>query len=85
MKDKLQTWLHDLGVALGLIEPPLQPVPIRTDDDRRRRQQQPQQRVRQSTPHPLKRTPYQIALARVAGRRDNRLMTMKLTRPMARL
>lgn len=24
MKDKLQTWLHDVGVALGLIEPPLQ-------------------------------------------------------------
>jgi hypothetical protein len=28
-----------LGVALGLIEPPLQPVPIRTDDEQRRRQQ----------------------------------------------
>ncbi|WEK11231.1 MAG: hypothetical protein P0Y51_10845 [Candidatus Pseudomonas colombiensis] len=39
MKDKLQTWLHDLGVALGLIEPPLQPVPIPTDEELRRRQQ----------------------------------------------
>lgn len=36
MKDKLQTWLHDLGVALGLIEPPLQPVPIPAEDQRRR-------------------------------------------------
>ncbi|WP_309136764.1 PA1414 family protein, partial [Pseudomonas prosekii] len=27
-----------LGVALGLIEPPMQPVPIRTDDEQRRRQ-----------------------------------------------
>ena len=39
MKEKIQNWLHDLGVALGLIEPPLQPVPIRTDDEQRRRQQ----------------------------------------------
>ncbi|MFJ7142958.1 PA1414 family protein [Pseudomonas protegens] len=39
MKDKLQSWLHDLGVALGLIEPPLQPVPISTDEELRRRQQ----------------------------------------------
>lgn len=23
MKEKIQNWLHDLGVALGLIEPPL--------------------------------------------------------------
>jgi hypothetical protein len=38
MKEKIQNW-HDLGVALGLIEPPLQPVPIRTDDEQRRRQQ----------------------------------------------
>ncbi len=38
MKEKIQNWLHDLGVALGLIEPPLQPVPIRTDDEQRRRQ-----------------------------------------------
>ena len=36
MKDKLQTWLHDLGVALGLIEPPMQPVPIPVEDPRRR-------------------------------------------------
>ena len=36
MKEKIQNWLHDLGVALGLIEPPLQPVPIRTDDEQRR-------------------------------------------------
>lgn len=36
MKEKLQTWLHDLGVALGLIEPPLQPVPVPTDDEQRR-------------------------------------------------
>ncbi|WP_267464134.1 PA1414 family protein [Pseudomonas neuropathica] len=39
MKEKIQNWLQDLGVALGLIEPPLQPVPIRTDDEQRRRQQ----------------------------------------------
>ena len=32
MKEKIQNWLHDLGVALGLIEPPLQPIPIRTDN-----------------------------------------------------
>lgn len=36
MKEKIQNWLDDLGVALGLIEPPLQPVPIRTDDEQRR-------------------------------------------------
>lgn len=42
MDTKLQDWLHDLGVALGLIErPKLQPVPVRTDDKRRR---QPQRR-----------------------------------------
>ncbi|WP_141230148.1 MULTISPECIES: PA1414 family protein [Pseudomonas] len=41
MDTKLQDWLHDLGVALGLIErPKLQPVPVRTDDDKRRRQPQ---------------------------------------------
>jgi hypothetical protein len=39
MKEKIQNWLHDLGVALGLIEPPMQPIPIRTDDEQRRRQQ----------------------------------------------
>jgi len=38
MKEKIQNWLHDLGVALGLIEPPMQPIPIRTDDEQRRRQ-----------------------------------------------
>ena len=38
MKDKQQTWRHDSGVALGLIEPPLQPVPIPVDDTRRRPQ-----------------------------------------------
>lgn len=32
----LHNWLHDLAVALGLIPPPLQPVPIPTEDDRRR-------------------------------------------------
>ncbi|WNW11411.1 PA1414 family protein [Pseudomonas sp. DTU_2021_1001937_2_SI_NGA_ILE_001] len=37
MNGKLQEWLHDLGVALGLIErPKLQPVPVRHDDERRR-------------------------------------------------
>jgi len=37
MNSKLQDWLHDLGVALGLIErPKLQPIPVRTDDERRR-------------------------------------------------
>ena len=42
MNTKLQDWLHDLGVALGLIErPKLQPIPVRTDDKRRR---QPQRR-----------------------------------------
>ncbi|WP_264760094.1 PA1414 family protein [Pseudomonas quasicaspiana] len=42
MDTKLQDWLHDLGVALGLIErPKLQPVPVRTGDKRRR---QPQRR-----------------------------------------
>ena len=37
MKDKLQTWLHDLGVALGLLEPPMQPVPIPVEDPRERK------------------------------------------------
>ncbi|WP_338109172.1 PA1414 family protein, partial [Pseudomonas prosekii] len=23
MKEKIENWLHDLGVALGLIEPPM--------------------------------------------------------------
>ena len=37
MNNKLQDWLHDLGVALGLIErPKLQPIPVRTDGDKRR-------------------------------------------------
>jgi hypothetical protein len=37
MNSKLQEWLHDVGVALGLIEQPkLQPVPVRTNDDKRR-------------------------------------------------
>ena len=39
MKGNLYNWLHDLGVALGLIPPPLQPVPIPTEKDDRRRQQ----------------------------------------------
>ncbi|MGV8917434.1 MAG: PA1414 family protein [Pseudomonas sp.] len=39
MNGKLQDWLHDLGVALGLIErPKLQPIPVRTGDDKRRQQ-----------------------------------------------
>ncbi|MCQ9425112.1 hypothetical protein NRB16_16455 [Pseudomonas sp. LJDD11] len=38
MNNKLQEWLHDLGVALGLIErPKLQPIPVRSDDERRQR------------------------------------------------
>ncbi|MFF7708563.1 PA1414 family protein [Pseudomonas sp. NPDC007930] len=37
MMTQLFNWLHDLGVALGLIPPPLQPVPIPTEEDRRRR------------------------------------------------
>lgn len=37
MQDKLFNWLHDLAVALGLI-PPMQPVPIPTEDERKRRQ-----------------------------------------------
>ncbi|MFJ4144656.1 PA1414 family protein [Pseudomonas sp. NPDC089734] len=37
MNSKLQEWLHDLGVALGLIErPKLQPIPVRAEDERRR-------------------------------------------------
>ncbi|MEG5263885.1 PA1414 family protein [Pseudomonas sp. JDS28PS106] len=37
MNSKLQEWLHDVGVALGLIERPKPvPIPVRTDDDRRR-------------------------------------------------
>jgi hypothetical protein len=40
MNTKLQEWLHDLGVALGLIErPKLQPIPVRSNDkhDKQRR------------------------------------------------
>ncbi|GEM_PF-149071 len=37
MNDRMHNWLHDLAVALGLIPPPLQPVPIPTDKDRDRR------------------------------------------------
>ncbi|MFS0828039.1 PA1414 family protein [Pseudomonas phoenicis] len=36
MNDRMHNWLHDLGVALGLIPPPLQPVPIPTDEQRKR-------------------------------------------------
>ncbi|WP_459206343.1 PA1414 family protein [Pseudomonas sp. MLB6B] len=36
MNDLMHNWLHDLGVALGLIPPPLQPVPIPTDEQRKR-------------------------------------------------
>lgn len=37
MNSKLQQWLHDLGVALGLIErPKLQPIPVRSDEQPRR-------------------------------------------------
>nr|WP_314875977.1 PA1414 family protein [uncultured Pseudomonas sp.] len=38
MKTPLFNWLHDLAVALGLIPPPLQPVPIPTDEGQRKRQ-----------------------------------------------
>ncbi|HEY0289025.1 MAG TPA: PA1414 family protein [Pseudomonas sp.] len=39
MNSKLQEWLHDVGVALGLIErPKLQPIPVRSNDDNKRRQ-----------------------------------------------
>jgi hypothetical protein len=38
MKKPLFNWLHDLAVALGLIPPPLQPVPIPTDEEQRKRQ-----------------------------------------------
>ncbi|EST16375.1 PA1414 family protein [Pseudomonas fulva] len=38
MNKALYNWLHDLGVALGLIPPPLQPVPIPTDEKQRPRQ-----------------------------------------------
>ncbi|WP_313740688.1 PA1414 family protein [Pseudomonas sp.] len=36
MNERMHNWLHDLGVALGLIPPPLQPVPIPTDEQRKR-------------------------------------------------
>ncbi|WP_017938014.1 PA1414 family protein [Zestomonas thermotolerans] len=36
MKRRLNAWLWQLGVALGLIEAPrLQPVPVRSDEQRR--------------------------------------------------
>jgi hypothetical protein len=38
MKNQMFNWLHDLAVALGLIPPPLQPVPIPTDEEQRKRQ-----------------------------------------------
>ncbi len=38
MNSRLYNWLHDLAVALGLIPPALQPVPIPADEDKRRRQ-----------------------------------------------
>ncbi len=38
MNRTLYNWLHDLGVALGLIPPPLQPIPIPVEDKDRRRQ-----------------------------------------------
>ncbi|WP_306092855.1 PA1414 family protein [Pseudomonas sp. R5(2019)] len=38
MKNTMHNWLHDLAVALGLIPPPLQPVPIPTEEEKRRRQ-----------------------------------------------
>ncbi|MDE1164097.1 MAG: hypothetical protein PW845_01645 [Pseudomonas sp.] len=38
MNRNLYNWLHDLGVALGLIPPPLQPIPIPADEQDRRRQ-----------------------------------------------
>jgi len=38
MKKPLFNWLPDLAVALGLIPPPLQPVPIPTDEEQRKRQ-----------------------------------------------
>ncbi|WP_281169472.1 PA1414 family protein [Pseudomonas cremoricolorata] len=38
MNDRMYNWFHDLAVALGLIPPPLQPVPIPSDEDSRRRQ-----------------------------------------------
>ncbi|WP_325101010.1 MULTISPECIES: PA1414 family protein [unclassified Pseudomonas] len=38
MNKPMSNWLHDLGVALGLIPPPLQPVPIPSDENARRRQ-----------------------------------------------
>ncbi len=41
MKGNSFNWLHDLGVALGLIPPPLQPIPIPSDDENRRRRPQP--------------------------------------------
>lgn len=37
-RNQMFNWLHDLGVALGLIPPPLQPVPIPTDEEQRKRQ-----------------------------------------------
>lgn len=38
MNKRMYNWLHDLAVALGLVPPPLQPVPIPTDEEQRKRQ-----------------------------------------------
>ncbi|MGF6690607.1 hypothetical protein M2318_000651 [Metapseudomonas resinovorans] len=36
MKKRLEAWMWQLGVALGLIETPrLQPIPIRSEEQRR--------------------------------------------------
>lgn len=38
MKSRLNAWVWQLAVALGLIEPPkLQPIPVRSDEQRRPR------------------------------------------------
>ncbi|WP_369987535.1 PA1414 family protein [Pseudomonas xanthosomatis] len=38
MNRHMYNWLHDLAVALGLLPPPLQPVPIPNDEEQRKRQ-----------------------------------------------
>ncbi|MCO6058652.1 hypothetical protein NG726_18500 [Pseudomonas sp. MOB-449] len=36
MKKRLEAWIWQLGVALGLIEAPrLQPIPVRSEEQRR--------------------------------------------------
>ncbi|WP_256586782.1 PA1414 family protein [Metapseudomonas furukawaii] len=41
MKKRLEAWMWQLAVALGLMEAPrLQPIPVRNEGQRQRRQRQ---------------------------------------------